>query len=243
MVSCFTRLVGFEEKPRVPNNTQINNKVNIKDVIRNTSGFYAGDLRHYFKAVFFNARNWNNPYHNFRHIFHVLWLCYDACGFYRKVGAVGWTLERARNLLIAAIFHDYDHSGRTGRDDLEIQRAIDGLRKHIEEADKWNLEEIESIIKDTQFPYQVPGEKLGRLESQILRDADISQALSPVWLQQVIFGLALEMNVPPIKMLEMQESFLRNAIKPLTAWGQERFPQQLIDEKIGEAKALLELLQ
>lgn len=217
--------------------------MNINDVIRNNFGFYTGDLKHYFRAVFFNARNWNNPYHNFRHVFHVLWLCHEACGFYHKNPPQGWTLERARNLLIAAMFHDYDHSGRTGRDDLEIQRSLDGIRKHIEEPDKFNLEEIESIIKDTQFPYLVPGEELSMLESQILRDADISQALSPVWLQQVIFGLAIEMNMPPIKMLEMQESFLRNAIKPLTSWGKHRFPQVMIEEKISEAKALLEILK
>lgn len=216
--------------------------MNIPDIIRNTYGFYTGDLQYYFKLVFFNAKNWDNPYHNFSHVFHVTWQCYDACEYYLNKEEPGWTPDRARNLMIAAIFHDYNHSGKTERDELEIETAVSGLRENIQEADRPNLGKIELIIRNTQFPY-IPHTKDLDLEDQILRDADLSQALSFVWIQQVIFGLAREMNKPPLEILGMQKYFLENIAPPVTAWGKERFPKAMIEAKIEEASDLLELLK
>lgn len=50
-------------------------KGSIPDIILNREGLYRGDLKHYFKVLFNNAKNLNNPYHNFRHMF---------CGLYIK---------------------------------------------------------------------------------------------------------------------------------------------------------------
>src|SRR5271168_1526660 len=58
--------------------------------------------------LFYNSSNLNNPYHNFRHtLLHVLWLCEKACRYYQKTLAP----RQMRNLLIAALFHDFDHPG------------------------------------------------------------------------------------------------------------------------------------
>src|SRR5437899_12891226 len=81
----------------------------LPQIVRNDQDLYEGDLSHYLKVIFNHAINLNNPYHNFRHMFHVLWLCHEACKFY----ADGLTKRDKRNLLIAAVFHDFDHLGNS----------------------------------------------------------------------------------------------------------------------------------
>ena len=77
--------------------------------------------------------------------------------------------------------------------------------------------------------------------SQIMRDADISQALSPVWFQQVILGLAAEWNKSPIDILKMQKGFL-GKIEFKTAWARQEFGRAALDEKIAEAEKWLAIL-
>ena len=145
-----------------------------------------------------------------------------------------------RNLLIASLFHDFDHSGTMGDDDLNIIKAIRGLEKHIVLADKSSLEEIKGIIRATQYPYDVASDKLN-LSGQIIRDADLSQAFSVAWIQQVIFGLAAEWGKKPIEVLGSQTPFLKS-LRLHTKWAQIQFPQETIDGKIQEVQELLELL-
>mgnify|MGYP001612833552 CR=1 FL=1 len=208
----------------------------IPEIIRNDHNLYEGDLNHYFRAVFKHAQNLFNPYHNFRHIFHVTWLCYQACIFYREA----MSPREMRNLLIASIFHDFDHTGKPGPDSVNIERAITGLRKHLASEDKDEFPNIEAIIKATEYPYVVPSGKLDLL-CQIIRDADLSQAFSPVWIQQVVFGLAGEWMKPPYEVLKAQGAFLKN-LNFSTAWAREMFPESAINKKIAEANELLALL-
>src|SRR5580704_3760633 len=79
----------------------------LPEIIGNEKGLYEGDLIFYFQTLFFRSSNLHNPYHNFRHMLHVLWLCYKACLHYEKK----LTPREMRNLLVAALFHDFDHPG------------------------------------------------------------------------------------------------------------------------------------
>jgi hypothetical protein len=79
---------------------------------------------------------------------------------------------------------------------LNIEVAIAALRRHILPEDRDALPEIEALIRATAFPYKDAGSSLG-LAGQILRDADLSQALNPSWIQQVVFGLAEEGELYP----------------------------------------------
>ena len=208
----------------------------IPDIIRNVSGVYEGNLGYYFRITMNHATNLKHPYHNFRHVFHVMWLCYAACLFYRKE----LSPREMRNLLIAAIFHDFNHPGRTGNDDFNIEVAVLALRTYAAEEDRPHLSDIEALIRPTEFPYKVDISSLS-LSGQILRDADASQALSVAWVQQIVFGLSSEMSVGPVKVLEMQEGFLRG-VKFGTEWARETFPPEMIEEKIAEAKAYLSII-
>ena len=56
----------------------------IPEIIGNEANLYQGNLVSYFRILFYNSSNLNNPYHNFRHTLHVLWLCEKACRYYQK---------------------------------------------------------------------------------------------------------------------------------------------------------------
>jgi hypothetical protein len=215
----------------------VNSNGQIPSIIRNDEGLYQGNLIRYFQVVFFKAQNLENPYHNFRHMFHVLWQCYNACLFYRGV----LTPRQVRNLLIAAIFHDYDHCGLMGNDDLNIARSIRELEKYVLPEDRESLSDIIALICATEFPYKIPSDKLD-LCGLILRDADMTQALCPAWVQEVIFGLGSEWRKAPIEIFRMQEGFLRH-LKFHTEWAKKLFPQAEIDAKISESQEYLNLLE
>lgn len=208
----------------------------IPEIIKNKRGIYEGNLVRYFRIVFLCAENLNNPYHNFRHMCHVLWMCYLACIFYSKV----LTKCQIRNLLIASLFHDFNHTGKTGPDRVNIDRALTALRKHIDAEDTVESENIEALIKISEWPHTIPTGKL-TLSGQILRDADYSQALNVSWVQEVIFGLAKEQEKTPTILLIDQPVFLRS-LKFHTAWAQQMFPENLVQDKIDEAKEFLNIL-
>jgi hypothetical protein len=213
----------------------------IPAIIGNDRGLYEGDLGGYFRALFFHATNLNRPYHNFRHMLHVTWLCYQAAEFYRD----RLTPQQIRNLLIAALFHDFDHPGHphpeaNDPDGINIGLAIAGLRRHIAPEDRPFLPEIEALIEATHYPYTVSGDKLD-LSGRIIRDADLAQALSPVWIQQVVIGLARERRIDSLEILRQQPTFL-SALSFNTEWARERFPPRLIAAKIAEGKQLMALL-
>ena len=177
-------------------------------IIANQERIYEGNLTFYFRTLFFKSSNIHNPYHNFRHMLHVLWLCHQACRYYQN----RLTPRQMRNLLIAALFHDFDHPGHPhpGENDpdrINIPIAIAGLRRYVMPADRAFLPQIEALIEATHYPYKIGSDKLDLL-GQIIRDADLAQALSPAWIQQVVFGLAQEWEVSPLEVLKRQGSFL-----------------------------------
>lgn len=210
----------------------------IAELVSNKEGRYKGNLETYFKIVFEKASNVYHPYHNMRHMLHVLWECYDALS--KLPAAFGGSPEWSRAVLIAALFHDFNHSGQlTGNDDLEVERAVRGMKKHLLPEDQIILVDIEENMWSTQFPYVQKNEVLP-LGAQILRDADMSQSFSSAWIQQIIFGLSVEMRVSPIEMLRMQESFMAN-VEFATDWGLKKFGP-LREQRVNEVRELLKIL-
>src|SRR5437868_8488295 len=136
----------------------------LPNVIGNEEGLYEGDLIHYFRVLFFESGNLANPYHNFRHMTHVTWLCYQACRFYRNE----LSARQMRGLLIAALFHDFNHPGHphTGEKDpdrINIPIAVAALRQYILPEDRDLLPDIERSIEATHYPYKMATEDLDLL--------------------------------------------------------------------------------
>ncbi len=210
--------------------------MNIVAIAHNERSLYEGNLRHYVRTVFTYGRHLYNPYHNLDHTLFVTELCYDACEFYRD----RLTPREMRNLLIAALFHDFDHSGRAGRDDLEVTRAVRGLRTHLLEEDVIHARAIAELIHSTEYPHRIKSVNLD-LCQKILRDADSCQALEGPWLQQVVLGLAKEMGISIPEMLG-RHLWFHSELTLLTSWSEERFGRKAISRVIEETNALLALL-
>ena len=204
------------------------------EALNNTEDLYNGDLRYYF-AQLFNSRGANNPYHNIRHSLDVFLKGYDAIKYYGNI-----LKDDARALLIACMLHDFNHSGRAGNDDLNIELAIRGIDKIICEKDRPWINLINSLIKQTEFGPEGHVDKRPTFCGKIMRDADLSQACSNAWIRLVVFGLAKEMQLPPATMLRMQKDFL-SKIQFESEWGREKFAP-LIAEKIKEADELVDIL-
>lgn len=213
----------------------------IISIVKNDEGFYEGNLIHYFK-VMFNAPNACNPYHNFRHMAHVMCKAYEGAKFSNYLGLYG--PRRFRALLIGAMFHDYGHSDKMINDVYEIKTAMKGLGDNILEEDLDLAPEIYSLITLTQYPHANTVLTLG---AEILRDADISQLFSDVWLQQIVFGLSKEMSISsestisPLQLLKKQISYLHD-LRFYSDWGKKTFYPQ-VRYKIEETRALLSILE
>lgn len=209
----------------------------IPDIIQNREKLYQGDLIYYFRTILAKAQNLRNPYHNFRHMMHITWLCYQACTFYQDQ----LSAREMRNLLIAAMFHDFDHPGIRGNDDLNIERAVRGLEEYIALVDRLSVGKIKEIIRATEYPYSTPSESLP-LCGKIIRDADAAQSLDVAWVQQTLFGLATEWGVSFEEILTREIAF-HEKLQFETQWAQELFPHDVIAEKLRETKDFLALLR
>lgn len=186
----------------------------ILQIIKNSNNRYIGDLIYYYKKIM-KAPNAHAHYHNIRHMLHVLWESYDG-GVH-----MGLSPKDLRNLLISSLYHDFDHTGKKneGGDRQNINRALVAIRRDILPEDKDNLPEIELMISSTEFPYS---SDIISLQSKILRDSDMSQTFSDVWIQSILFDLGKELEMSYESMLKMQIPFMKNQ-KFYTEWGINKF--------------------
>ena len=211
----------------------------IPDMIDNTTNLYEGNLRYYFQILFFEAKNVLNPGHNFRHMNHVGWMTYTACKYYARYRK--FTPRQMRTLIIAALFHDFNHFGKKINDKINITEALRALKERLLPEDQPYWSEIERLVWSTEHPYTSPSKDLP-LDAKILRDADMSQVLEVAWIQQIVFGFAAEWGDEPIEVLRKQIPFLEN-LRFYSSWGQRRYPQSAIDAKKAESKWLLAILE
>lgn len=204
-------------------------------IINNEESLYKGDLRYYFKLVF-NSPNASNPYHNFRHNIYVTCVTYECAKALRFHMIMG--KEKFRALLIAALLHDYDHSYFMIDDSVDVSNAIKAMEEKLLGEDLMICSEIRDYISETEYPRIKHGFSLG---GSILRDADASQSLGDVWMQQIIFGLATEMKISPVELLKKEIDYLSN-LKFETSWARENFGS-MIPARIREVNEYLSILK
>jgi hypothetical protein len=164
------------------------------------------------KWIIFTNESNNAPYHNLNHLLTVTRHCWNAVEYDND----GYDLRE--ELLMAALFHDYNHSMGKFKDDVNVsvakkQLAIFIINNHID----LKLDKMLEIIDATQYPYIIPTEDLNKYQ-QIIRDADLCQIYEYDWLKQNIFGLSQEMGIGVIDLIMGQKVFLES-IKPITPYG------------------------
>jgi hypothetical protein len=213
----------------------------IIQIINNEDNTYKGDLKHYFKLLW-NSDGIKNPYHNIRHILHVFWFTYEG------LMAHHYDLldpETMRVTLIAALFHDFNHKGKCGKDHNDfdnIKEACKKLSNYLHSDDLKYEGKIIECIACTEFPRK---EAISTtplpLYIQILRDVDLASTLHGTWIQQTIFGLGEEMGMEPNEMLKMQIPFVGN-MKFETEWAERKYRPQ-INERLEEVNKMLKCLE
>ena len=144
-------------------------------------------LDHYLKIVIKKSSSNKAPYHNF---FHILCMVKNV---YKIAISEGFLPKAIRPLLIAALFHDFNHSMGVHDDEWNVNEAISMFLLYSQEDANTN-KLIISIIRATQYPYVVEEEDL-TFEQKIIRDADLLQQYEDNYLQQVYYGLSEELKM------------------------------------------------
>ena len=73
------------------------------------------ELQKGFSWIMKNSTSNDLPYHNFNHLLTVVRYTYGACRFYEL------TEKEEKEMLMAALFHDVNHSGGKETDDVLIE--------------------------------------------------------------------------------------------------------------------------
>lgn len=209
----------------------------IPRILWNKDCVYQGTLIYYFNVIIRHATNLHNPYHNLRHMLHVFWLCHQACVEYQgRIDPL-----KMRLLLIAALCHDADHTGRAIDDSANIGQAVAFLDRYILDADRPYFEEICQLIRATESPRQPLRDTQANFLAKVLRDADLCQVLSSSWIQQTVIGLGQELGVGPLEMITQNTAFLRN-LQFETTWARGLFPSDVIQAKLRETLDLFSIM-
>jgi len=170
-------------------------------------------LKKAFKYIILNSKSNHHPYHNLNHLLTVLKYCY--------LGALSENVKdekELRELLIAAIFHDVDHTAGKEKDDVNIKNSKKAIKSFVEQEDiDVDLEKINAILDATQYPYVLESKDLD-LRQKLIRDADLMQVFEYNWIHQNIAGLSTELKMNFIDFVVPQRKFLDSA-EFNTNWG------------------------
>lgn len=167
-----------------------------------------------------------NPYHNLNHNLTVMYFSYQL-GISENLSK-----QEMTELLLAAIFHDYNHSGGKEKDDYNIKEAKKGVVNFISKYDvKIDKNRIYRIIDATEFPYKIKDENL-TLQQEIIRDADMLQLIEDNRIQTNIIGLQTELKRSYSEHLKLQKEFMENLKLRLKASKklQDKFFPDIIEE-------------
>jgi len=192
-------------------------------------------LKSALSYVILNNSGNTNPYHSFEHTSNVFLYCVEGSEYHNVP-------EKERlNLLLAALFHDFNHSGGEMTDNINISNAklgVEAWAKEINDATV-DLEQIYSLIDITEFPYKVDSNSLN-LQQQILRDSDMGSIFTDNWFQTIILGLSSEGKIEIEAFIEQQKNFM-NSMKPNTPWFQKT-KMPLLQEKLDDLNTYSEFL-
>lgn len=160
------------------------------------------------------------PYHNLDHCLTVV----KWSG--RLAGMCQLSVDEEKALILAAIFHDFDHTAGAAEDDINIQRAIAGLQRfgEIHRVDEELLKLAIENIQVTQFPFIYTPQTVAQ---KIIRDADLLQSLEPNRAEVLIDGLRKELEVKFKRKITRGE-FCENQVKFLDGLKLYTTPAQVI---------------
>lgn len=146
------------------------------------------------------------PYHNNDHCYNVAVDAFDLGKEYIGSGKV--SLRMLQHILVAGLFHDYDHTGYSHPDKLNIDNAVMFIRSQtaIFSSLKLNTDRLIRLVKSTQNPARLHPEY--NFEEQIMRDADLLGWCHEQNHEKFLHGLSIEFEAPVT--VESTKQFFRN---------------------------------
>jgi hypothetical protein len=177
------------------------------------------------------------PYHNLDHMLRVAHRCYEGCSFHAL------TAQQRTETVLAALFHDFDHSQGRLSDEWNVKAAIRGLmgwyNSNPMNQANINIDRVAKIIEATEYPYVIPTEDL-TLQQAIIRDADLMMSLDINWMGTVIVGLGKEMGYDIRAMANGQYEFL-SKVQMNSEWGRNVYKEEWsrIFENLTTLRSLL----
>ena len=168
------------------------------------------------------------PYHSVYHANCMIENCYDGAQYYNL------PYSSTRELLIAAMFHDFNHSGGKLEDRGNINRALKGVSTFFAQYCKGdggvsNL--IWQCIKCTEYPFVI---EPFTIEQRIIRDADLMQYRYPDWLEMYETNLKKEIEVRLDKEVSHSDMYWGNvrfwkSVEYFTEWGEKVHREEGVD--------------
>lgn len=167
---------------------------------------------------YFSEKNESNnlPYHNWSHSINKMCMSLDII---QNCIPDRVSEEMTYHILIADLFHDFNHSGGEFEDDINIIRAVAALYsedfKKVLNACAFDfsfsikLHLIEKLICCTRFPYET--HDIGTYEG-IMRDSDMRPLLSEDMIQICVLNLSREnkSDLPLKKLIDNQIKFIKS---------------------------------
>jgi hypothetical protein len=144
-----------------------------------------------------------NAYHNNKHMIDVFNNSMTLFDKYQKEYEL--TENDKLYLGLAALFHDFNHSGGKLKDDENIELALTALKEYLDATNNSNLyKAVKKIIIATEFPHK--DIQLDFLQ-KIIRDADTMGGITEDWIS-IVKSLAKEYNKTLQEFIPTQIKFL-----------------------------------
>lgn len=146
----------------------------------------------------------NIPYHNLDHLIGVtMWS--------GRLAAIEGSLyhPETKALLLAAMFHDFNHSSGRNKDSWNIKQATDALEIYCKNNKISSSVMLEAYycIKTTEFPFIRDPETD---QENIIRDADLLYGLSIDYESIIVDGLRKEIEISSNSQIDRAEFAKKN---------------------------------
>lgn len=193
------------------------------------------DFAKYLKFIINHNKSNMAPYHNF---YHTQMVVINSNFIIKNEDQSDChSHDSIRELLIASLFHDFNHSQGLHKDKYNVQNSIDSfidISNRVEDKENSDFENFQNnvsfLIKSTEYPYVFPDQDNLPLRVKVIRDADLCQVFTDNSFHQNVMGLSKELGIPIEVFIKDQLKFLDN-LKFYTNYCIEKYDGEFISAK------------
>lgn len=167
-------------------------------------------LSHAFKFYLERNSSISAPYHNADHMFEMLSMMLDCKSLGFK-DLVSLTEDDWETILLATIFHDFNHSNGKYDDEINVTNAKEAFTSFCT-LEKYENKMVYELIDATQYPYTV---KKPTLQQLVIREIDtLSMIFHSHFFTHSFLGLRTECGVNSLyTCMDCMRVFMSNAME------------------------------